>query len=578
MKRILSVILCAVLFLSCLIPAFAEEGVPADDAGVNPVIVIPGLCESMLVLDKGTANETKYYQPVTQLFGEGSDTIKNLVIGVLKALFLFSYKDLVETGVYVGGESVKLLEMNPDGTSKFNISPAVVGAAESSYAALLQNGKWGSVDHGAHILPYIAERIGNENVFFFCYDWRLGAITLSEQLKGFIAEVKAQTGRDKVDLYCNSYGCLITAQYLNDFGGGADVERILFCSPAWQGSAIFSQLFPTDKKDFQINPGPMACIVQRLGMREWDIETLLKLVPQRLLRGVGYDMFRQIMERYLWSSPGIWCLCAPEDYEEMKSVYLDPEANAAVIEECDAVQYGVMRDIPAVLRQAQADGINMSVLMGEGVELAAGSKINGDGLIDTAGGTGGECLPLGETFKDGRSGKHVSPAGDLDLTDAFLPDNTWIVRGMTHGASYWDDDLRELTMKLLLTDDLKDGVDADPAFPQFTDSHCPSDDVSIRLETRRDNFLAPDDGKIRATLRNDSRENEIYVTGVTVCGLPYAVTPVSCRLMPGETKEITLAPLKIFANAPQFGKINITYIEKDYIPLAKSRSLFYTAG
>ncbi|MBQ6018787.1 MAG: hypothetical protein IJL26_01280 [Clostridia bacterium] len=573
MKRVISVLLCAVLFLSCLIPAFAETEPEAESAGVNPVIVIPGIAESMLVLDKGTPNETRYYQPVTSAF---DGLKKDLILGTIKALLFGSYKQLTDAGIALACESTKYLEMTPDGTSVYNMSPAVVGAAESSYAAIRQNGRWGAIDHGAHILPFIADRIGGENVFFFCYDYRLGAITLANQLKDFIGEVKAQTGRGKVDIYGNSYGSLITLQYLNDFGGADDVERILFCSPAWQGSKLFKDLFPTDKNDFRINPAPMACIVQRLGMREWNIETLLKLIPQRILRNVGYEMIQEIMKKYLWSAPGIWCLCSVDDYEEMKAAYLDPVANAAVIEECDAVQYGVMRNIPAVLAQAKADGIGMSVLMGEGVELTVGKNVNGDGLLDTASGTGGECLPLGETFEDGRSGKYISPANDLDLTNAFLPDNTWVVRGMTHGQTYWDDELLELTMKLLLTDDLKDGVDADPAFPQFTDSHCPSDDVSIRLETRRDNFLALSDGKIKATLRNDSRENEIYVTGVTVCGMSYAVTPVSCRLMPGETKEITLTPLKTLCGTPQFGKINVTYVEKDYIMFSKSRSLFYT--
>lgn len=571
MKKLISVLLCAVLLFSCAAPVFAADETPSE--GANPVIVVPGLCESMLVLDKGTGNETKYYKPVMWVF---EDTKRDLIVGALKALFLGSYRQLTETGVFLGSESIKLLEMAPDGTSVNNISPAVVGAAESSYAAIKRNGRWGMVDHGAHIIPFIADRIGDENVFFFCYDWRLGVITLSEQLRGFIAEVKAQTGKDKVDIYCNSYGTLITAQYLSSFGGGEDVERILFCSPVWNGSKLFAQVFTPNKWKFNLNPGPMAAVILRLGMRELHIESLLNLIPQRILRNVGYEMIQQIMQRYLWSAPGIWCLCSNEDYEEMKSLYLDPVENAAVIAECDAVQYGVMQNIPNVLAQARADGIGVSILMGEGVELASGHGINGDGLIDTASATGGECLPLGTTFRDGRTGKYISPANDLDLTNAFLPDNTWIVRDMTHGLSYWDDDTLELTLKLLLTDDLKDGVDADPAFPQFTDSHCPAADVSIRLETGKDNFLSFSDGAIKATLQNDSRENEIYVTGVTVCGMSYVITPVSCKLMPGESIELTLTPLAPICT-PQFGGITVTYIEKEYMRFAKSRTFLYTA-
>ena len=571
MKKMICLILCLILTALCCVPAAAQDA-SAENAQVRPVIVIPGICESMLVLDKGAENETKYYQPVTWIF---NDVKKDLIVGALKSLFLFSYKDLTETGVYVGGESIKLLEMDADGKSVYNISPAVVGAAESSYAAIRRNGRWGTVDHGAHIVPFIADRIGEENVFFFCYDWRLGAITLADQLRGFIDEVREQTGSEKVDIYCNSYGSTITAQYI-DGNGGAALGRVLFCSPAWSGSEVFTKLFPENKNDFQLNPGPMARIILRLGMHEMYIESLLKLVPARIIKNVGYPMVMELMDRYLMTAPGIWCLCKTKDYEAMKARFLDPVKNAAVIEECDAVQYGVMSHIPETLARAKADGVRVAVLMGNGIELAAGSKINGDGLVDAAGAVGGEGTPLGETFGDGRTGKHISPSNDLDLTNAFLPENTWIVREMTHGQSYWDNDTLELTMKLLLTDDL-DSVDSDPAFPQFTDSHCPGDDLSIRLETRADNYLRPADGKIRATLRNDSLEHEIYVTGVTACGIPYAVSPVSCKLMPGESKQITLTPLTKSLRTPAIGKINVTYIEKDFMSFAKSRSFHYTA-
>ena len=188
MRKLLCVFLAAALAALCLVPAFAEEA-PAQEASVRPVIVIPGICESMLVLDKGTENETRYYQPVTWIF---DDVKKDLIVGAIKALFLFSYKQLTEAGIYLGGESIKLIAVDEQGRSVNNISPAVVGAAESSYAAIRRNGRWGAVDHGAHIVPFIAERVGDENVFFFCYDWRLGAITLADQLKDFIGEVLAQ--------------------------------------------------------------------------------------------------------------------------------------------------------------------------------------------------------------------------------------------------------------------------------------------------------------------------------------------------------------------------------------------------
>ena len=566
MKKVFAGFLSFLLLFSLCAPAFAAE--PVSGAG-EAAIIVPGVIETMLTTDPSAGRAGRFYHPVTQMYkGE----LKNLALGALKALFLFSYDTLTDAVLRMEDAALQNLAVNPDGTSVYDIYPPVSGAAESSYAAMLENGTWDAVDYGAQIAPDLAEAIGAENVFVFDYDWRLGSPTLTEQFRAFLAEVKALTGCEKAHIYCDSYGCQIVAMYLYKYGGAADIDRIVFDSPAWTGTALFKRVFAESKKDLHFNlTDGVRVLLNFVGVEE-DYVRLTKLLPDRIVQHVAFAAVQNCMQKYLLPAPGLWCCCAVGEYEEMKAKYLDPVANAAVIREVDEAQYGVMRHIPDVLAQAEADGIAVSVIMNEGTRLMLGENINGDGVVDAASGSGGECLPLGETFKDGRTGPHISPADDYDLTNAFLPERTWVFYGQTHGQSCWDEASRPLVLKLMLTDEIE-SVNSDPAFPQFCLSRCPAYDVSLLPETGGCTLL-PDTGAVRAEICNDSEKNGITVTGVTVCGLPYAVSPALCTLAPGESKTVTLTPLKKDA-APGYGRICVSYIEKDYLTFAKTRTMYF---
>lgn len=569
MKKTLSVLLALSMLIALFSPVFASETV-SEPAGAEAAVIVPGVIETMLMIDPAAGRSGRFYQPVTEVY---KGLIKELVLGAFKAMFLFSYDTLTDAVLQLEDAALRNLTMNPDGTSKFDIKTPVSGAAESSYAAMRRNGTWDAVDYGAQIAPSLAAEIGEENVFVFAYDWRLGSPTLTERFRDFLSEVKALTGCEKVHVYSDSYGCQIVAMYLYKYGGGEDFDRIVFDSPAWTGTALFKNVMAESKKTLHFNLTDGARVLLNFAEIEEDYARLMKLVPDRIVQHIAFAMLRSAMEKYLLAAPGLWCCCSVREYEEMKAKYLDPAANAAVIREVDEAQYGVMRHIPEVLADAQAAGISVSVIMNEGTPLLAGKNVNGDGVVDAASGSGGECLPLGETFTDGRSGAHVSPANDYDLTNAFLPERTWVFYGQTHGQSNWDDVSQQLVLKLMLTDDLLT-VDSDPMFPQFSDSHCPTSDVSLRLTGRGGSELRSSEGAVQAVIRNDSEKNEITLTGVTVCGLPYTVSPAAGRLKPGETKTVSLWPLP-GAAAPANGTIRITYIEKDYLTFAKTRTQYF---
>ena len=541
-------------------PAARPEGAPKLAA-----VIVPGVIESMLVLHKGTPEETPFYRDAV---GVVKKRLGGLLLGSAQTLLLQNDKRLTAFGEALTDEAFGALFMRPDGNSIHKLDTVISEAKESSYTAIRAAGKWGAVGYGAREAATLAKRIGGDNVFVFCYDWRQGVVSVAEKLDAFLEEVKALTGAEWLVLRGCSYGCQVISQYFYA-GGGKGVKRVVFDAPAWQGTALFRGLLEDDREKLKFNVPAAARVLTRFAGWELDLEPYARRVPKHISGALSYTMIRRALTGGLLYCPGLWSCCANEDYEALRDKYLCPDKCAPLIEATDAAHYGVMRHIPDILAKAREAGVDMWAVMNDGTPLMAGEATDGDGVIDAATGSGGTCLPVGERFADGRGGKYVSPGGNYDLTNGLLPDRTWVVTGQVHGQSYWDDATRDLIADLLLTGK-PETTDSDPAYPRYLDSHCPADGVSLRLTDNADKTLRPEDGPRQAVICNDSEKKTVLVLSVAAKGLPCKVSPVCGLLGPGAAVPVTLTPTGEAAG-PARGVIRIRYVKSDPLPLVRSR-------
>lgn len=531
------------------------------------VVFVPGVVESILLRDKGAPGESPY-------FGDAAAALKRnfgrLLVGSAKALF-GRYDTLNKAAADVGEAAFGPLYLRPDGSSVLDLKTVIEGAAESSYAAIHRAGEWGRVGYGARMATEVAARLGGENVFVFCYDWRQGVVQVAEKLAGFLEDVKKVSGRENLALCGCSYGCQVIAQYL--FAGGGDgVTRIVFNAPAWRGTALFRHITEPEPDKMRFNAAAAARVLTRFAGWELDLEPYAKLLPKRIVNQVAHAVTRRTLPGGLLYAAGLWSCCATEDYEEMKARHLDPVKSAALIAQTDAAHYGVMRRIPEVLAAAAQKGICLWVIMNDGTPQMAGEGIDGDGVIDAAGGSGGECLPLGKRFPEDHAGLRIDPAGRYDLSRAMLPDRTWVISGQVHGQSYWDAASRPLIADLLLTGKPAT-VDEDPAYPQFTDTRCPADGVSLRLPEGGPKVLPLSRGETRLTVCNDSEKKRVLVLSAKVRGLPCRAKVRPGLLRPGQTVPVRLIPTG--GKIPCRGEVRIKYVKCDPLPLPHTRAFAF---
>ena len=139
---------------------------PAPEAK-QAVVIVPGVIESILLLDKGTDRERPFYQDALGLVKR---RIGGFLAGSAQALLFHRYDRLNGFGESLSEAAFGALFQRPDGVSVRTLSPIISGAAESSYEAILAADKWKGVGYGARMAMEIAPRIGGDNVFVFCYD------------------------------------------------------------------------------------------------------------------------------------------------------------------------------------------------------------------------------------------------------------------------------------------------------------------------------------------------------------------------------------------------------------------------
>ncbi len=540
-KKIPAVLLAATLVFLTALPAFAVIQFPVEIEGeVNdyPVIMVPGISTAWLQCDDGTEEGVCAWDGmnVNRLLPLLLDRIADLTLGL--TTLPFDKADRI--AATIAGEMKNawpLIGCNPDGSSIYPVHVYADDAASTNVPAI--DGVPNVYEVETENAATIADYIGEENVYDFLVDWRMGAEYGANQLKAYIEDVKAHSGKDKVNIFAVSHGGQLTATYLALYGDEGNVNSAVLSSPAIGGAGIAYDLL---SRNVHVDEQTLLKMIEVGFFVEEDYEWLLKAVD------LGFvDQILNALVPYLAKSIGywgsLWDFVPTPQYEMLKAQYLTDPASAPLVAQSDRFHYEILPTMGEKLRALNENGTSVAIITGSGNRIVSGMNVYSDGIIPVECATGATCAPYGRRFADGYvqkedcGGKNkISPNMQIDASTAFLPDRTWFSDGNYHGWTYWTPRTRTLALELLLTDKIRD-VYSDPRYPQFLTSDHISYGVDFNFDSAVPGYLLADCASV--TIKNVCDKATVRITGVYCKEAPIAFRTAGLKaLSPGESVTV----------------------------------------
>lgn len=577
MKKILSVLL-ALAMIFCSVSAVSAA---AEDKKVTPLIIVPGYSASELYLDYGL--ETEEHVWGVQMKPIIDKVLQRLgALGIsLGALGAGDKELLIKTVGDAVRELYGVLANNDDGTSKYNVTAALTDPATTTTKYFVD--KYGE-DSGMLHLPEInchfASQIGGENIFNAHIDFRQGAIKCAQDLRKYVEAVKEYTGSDKVSLYGLSHGGMTVGVYLSLYGDLGDIESAVMFHPALRGAYFLNDII---SRNMNIDFKTAVEYAQVGAFSETEFEFLMVLQRLCLVNDLANALVDEVFDDIAGNWGSIWDFMPPEVYEKYKEMYLDPVANAKIIEASDKMHYEIMPNYAEAFKTAQAHGTRVSIISGTDRPVITGGQVNSDGILACYSTSGSVCAPLGERFADGYkmtgtnctdpTHNHVSPAMTVDASYAYLPENTWFTQGQLHGQVWWDDYTKELCSKLLFSDEIED-VYSSEKFPQFEYSQNPKNEIHVQFDNAPVGYMSQETRGVYVT--NLSKEYSVKVlTLATKRSKLYFNTLNDKVLKPGETVYFAFKGEVPDLNAAK-DELTVTYIQAGSVSAVGTKTFSFT--
>lgn len=493
MKKLLSVLLAAVMLFSLMSPAFAcvgggdaqEPSAPTypqpeehgTDCTVNPVVIVRGMDFGGLRVDAGTENE----RPAFNLdVGELLKALAGAVAaGVAERDIDAFFDKVIDYAAYLFDG----MAMNTDGTSKHNVSIAQYPHSTENYPEI-----WaGGAQNESGMARAGAENLPKNHTYLFTYDWRLDPYDVADDIAVMVDRAIAESGHSKVTIVCSSMGGIMTVGYLSKYGY-SKVDRCVFMSSTVCGAQVasdalcgrieitqenlynyFSVLLADSTGDNAVVAALMKVLYTVGGFK------LVEKLGDFILENYQDEVFDRILTPCFAYMPVLWGLIQPEDYDAaVEYLFGDKkDENKAFLARAQKLQ-NMMANRNALLSDMLDDGVELAIVSHYGrpcIPVYKNSDFTGDSVLETYETSGyATVAKYGETLGDDyvpKYEKYLSPDRCVDLSTAIFPEYTYMIKGAPHVACNYGSDYNRFFLWLVTYDgdEFYAGVSED--YPQF---------------------------------------------------------------------------------------------------------------
>lgn len=309
--------------------------------------------------------------------------------------------------------------------------------------------------HAQGLIHESVDQLGAENVYVFTFDWRKTPDVYARELDELIEIVKAESGKDKVNIAATSMGSVALTAYFN-YIGYDKIDSAVILSGVHNGSDFAGKLF-TGK--LEVEKEKIAKFFDSLAVNQNSfVKMLLKFagsiglydILENVITDVAIERKEKLYDGFLRNTfataPGTWALCPDEYFDEgLEYVFNGMEDEYAVVIEKIKGLRDFIFSTEEILSRAHEEGIKISYVSNYGLGLVPvyeGSETQGDFIVSTfITSNYANVAPYGEQLSEealaGVAPEFISPDKSVDASVCLYPEYTWFVKNAVHvGCSY----------------------------------------------------------------------------------------------------------------------------------------------
>ncbi len=433
MKKIISLMLAAVLMLSMAAPAFAADT-------EHPTIYITGAQTNTLF----SADGNQIYPIVDDI--DAMDVVAKEIGPCLK---------LLAKGLVTGDYKEYAQQLH-------DIIVPFYGTI-----ALDKNGEVSDGSHPQYTIENcgVTKKTSNYGPwdYQFWYDWRISPMVAADQLKSYIDMVLDATGEEQVNITGRCYGANVIAAYLAKHEEHAVkyVDDVSYLASSVLGIDLLGAAFSGDIllegesmnnfinyfmqsenlfEDETLNVFILTLVVLMNEIRMLDLGGALLT---KVVDTVKTDVIPSIVRDTFASMPSYWSMVPPEYYERaIDFVYAGcKDEYAGLISKTDDWYYNVQLGVEEDMKALQEKGIGFHIFVKYNFPdypIYEGSQCQGDGTTSAVRQAfGGEYAPYGEVFSEEYISSladktYLSPDLKVNAASCLFPENTWFIKNLHH--------------------------------------------------------------------------------------------------------------------------------------------------
>ncbi|MBR3954118.1 MAG: hypothetical protein IKJ63_01425 [Clostridia bacterium] len=310
----------------------------------------------------------------------------------------------------------------------------------------------------------------------FCFDWRLSPYDHVDRLHQYVLDVMKATGKTQVSMYARCLGGGLLMAYLEKYGHLGHIKNVLFVDVLSNGSDIISKTF-SGKLEFdadylenylgqldycaKTNKGigfEFSELLNEIVFKTMDYFNQINTIDVLLygIDGLYSKLYKALIPALLHATGyatlvNYWTCVYEEDMDEALDLVFGTEGTESrtkykgLIDKILYYRERVSSDLPGFYDQLTEDGIWFGFTAKYGylamIPIVKNERIPGDSLVNIESSAfGATAAEIGKTLSDEYvaariaegNGKYISPDKTVDLSTAYCPDRTWVLKNAHH--------------------------------------------------------------------------------------------------------------------------------------------------